>query len=43
MPKERSEADRLFHVFTTWGRNEIVVKNPAKKPTMVVVLILFSL
>ena len=32
MPRERSFAERLFQVFTTWGKKAAVVKDPASKP-----------
>ena len=32
IPSERSLAERLFHVFTTCGRNAAVVNDPAIKP-----------
>jgi hypothetical protein len=40
IPSESPLADRLFHVLITCGKNDAVVKEPAKSPRSCIVFIL---
>lgn len=41
IPKDKSLADRLFHVFITCGRNAAVVNAPANNPKLCIAFIWF--